>query len=67
MFTLCHLLCSPALLLCREAQEEGEYAEAFWLCAQCIKSMEELGEGLRVGQQVGAVAGYLQQALAAAG
>ena len=29
--------------------------------------MEELGEGLRVGQQVGAVAGYLQQALAAAG
>ena len=67
MFTLCHLLCSPALLLCREAQEEGEYAEAFWLCAQCIKSMEELGEGLRGGQQVGAVAGYLQQALAAAG
>jgi hypothetical protein len=67
MFTLCHLLCSPALLLCREAQEEGEYAEAFWLCAQCIKSMEELGEGLGVGQQVGAVAGYSQQALAAAG
>ena len=37
---------------CREAQEEGEFAEAFWLCAQCIRSMEELGEGLRVAQEV---------------
>jgi hypothetical protein len=36
----------------REAQEEGEFAEAFFLCAQCIRSMEELGEGLRVAQQV---------------
>ena len=51
---------------CREAQEEGEYAEAFWLCAQCIKSMEELGEGLRVGQEVGAAAAWLAGWLAGA-
>ena len=37
---------------CREAQEDGEYAEAFWLCAQCIKSMDELGEDLHVAAQV---------------
>lgn len=36
----------------REAQESGEYAEAFWLCAQCTRSMEELGDGLRVAQEV---------------
>lgn len=37
---------------CREAQESGEYAEAFWLCAQCTQSMEELGDGLRVAGEV---------------
>ena len=37
---------------CREAQENGEYAEAFWLCAQCTQSMEELGDGLKVAQEV---------------
>lgn len=37
---------------CREAQEEGQYAEAFWLCAQCIKSMDELGDDLHVAAQV---------------
>ncbi len=41
--------------LYREAQEEGQYAEAFWLCAQCIKSMEELGDGLKVVQHVSGV------------
>lgn len=43
----------------REAQENGEYAEAFWLCAQCVRSMEELGDGLRVAQQVGRVGAAL--------
>ncbi|KAK9817254.1 hypothetical protein WJX72_011915 [[Myrmecia] bisecta] len=34
----------------KEAQESGEYAQAFWLCAQCCQSMETLQE-LRVAEQ----------------
>jgi hypothetical protein len=44
----CHAAAAP----CRVAQEEGEFGEAFFLCAQCIRSMEELGQGLAVAQQV---------------
>lgn len=43
----------------REAQEEGQYAEAFWLCAQCIKSMDELGEGLQVATQARSFLSFL--------
>jgi hypothetical protein len=46
-------LLTKKVCACREAQEEGEYAEAFWLCAQCIKSMDELGDELHVAAQVG--------------
>ena len=35
----------------REAQENGEYAAAFWLCARCCKSLEAL-EGLSVTQEL---------------
>ncbi|KAL4422269.1 hypothetical protein ABPG75_008466 [Micractinium tetrahymenae] len=36
----------------KEAQESGEYAEAFWLCAQCTQSMDELGDGLKVAGEL---------------
>ncbi len=36
---------------CREAVDSGEYAAAFWLCAQCCKSMEDL-QRLKVSQQL---------------
>lgn len=34
-------------LLCREAQENGDFAECFWLCAQCCRSLESV-QSLRV-------------------
>ncbi|KAI7841037.1 hypothetical protein COHA_005265 [Chlorella ohadii] len=43
----------------KEAQENGEYAEAFWLCAQCTQSMEELGDGLKVAQELATTIGRL--------
>ena len=42
--------CKPATA-CREAVDSGEYAAAFWLCAQCCKSMEDL-QRLKVSQQL---------------
>ena len=42
--------CKPATA-CREALDSGEYAAAFWLCAQCCKSMEDL-QRLKVSQQL---------------
>lgn len=37
--------------LCRGAQDNGEYAKAFWLCAECCKSMENVAS-LKVAQQL---------------
>lgn len=37
---------------CRAAQEEGEFAEAIWLCAQCTELLEGLGPGVAAAQQV---------------
>ena len=44
----------------REAQENGEFAEALWLCAQCTRAMDELGEELRVVQELTVRAGTCQ-------
>ena len=48
--TLAQHRCKPATA-CREAVDSGEYAAAFWLCAQCCKSMEDL-QRLKVSQQL---------------
>ncbi len=36
---------------CRTAQENGDFAEAFWLCSQCSDSMNSLRQ-LRVSTQL---------------
>ena len=36
---------------CRIAQENGDFAEAFWLCSQCSDSMNSLRQ-LRVSTQL---------------
>ena len=51
------LLCSAqrwaglpaAAYACREAQENGEYARAFWLCSECSTNLEEVAM-LKVAQ-----------------
>ena len=47
-------------MLCREAQDNGEYARAFWLCAECCKSMEDVAS-LRVAQQLNATINQLYE------
>lgn len=44
----------------REAQENGEFAQAFWLCAQCCQSMEALGD-LKIAEQLNVTINQLYQ------
>lgn len=39
------------MLVCRTAQENGEYAEAFWLCAQCCRQLEAM-QHLRISTEL---------------
>ena len=47
-------------VLCRAAQDNGEYARAFWLCAECCKSMEDVAS-LKVAQQLNATINQLYE------
>ena len=47
-------------LLYRDAQDNGEYARAFWLCAECCRSMEDVAS-LKVAQQLNATINQLYE------
>lgn len=47
-------------LLYRDAQDNGEYARAFWLCAECCRSMENVAS-LKVAQQLNATINQLYE------
>ena len=44
----------------RAAQDNGEYARAFWLCAQCCKAMDGMST-LKVAQQLNATVNQLYE------
>ena len=45
---------------CRDAQDNGEYAKAFWLCAECCRTMETVAS-LKVAQQLNATINQLYE------
>ncbi len=49
-----------ARVICRDAQDNGEYARAFFLCAECCKSMEGMST-LKVAQQLNATINQLYE------
>ncbi len=42
------------------AQEGGDFAGAFWLCAQCVRALAPLA-GLRAAEELGATVGALYE------
>ena len=50
----------PKGVVCRDAQDNGEYAKAFWLCAECCKSMEDVSS-LKVSQQLNSTINHLYE------
>ena len=47
-------------LVCREAQDNGDYARAFWLCAECCNTMASVAS-LKVAQQLNDTINQLYQ------
>lgn len=47
-------------MLCREAQDNGDYARAFWLCASCCRTMQSVAS-LKVAQQLNATINHLYE------
>lgn len=52
--------CQTHVAFCRGAQDNGEYAKAFWLCAECCKSMEDVAS-LKVAQHLNSTINQLYE------